>query len=127
MHSVWLRHAPHIVCIELPIVRETVLRGTPGRPHGLPGVRAPRSTIAEDCGRLVICFSFPKHHLRCKAGRENLYPEGFVAVTAAGAGHPQRAIDLGAFALLYKPFDGEELLETVDAAIKQTQKGKRHL
>jgi hypothetical protein len=35
-----------------------------------PGVRAPRSAIAEDCGRLVICFSFPKHHLGGEAGSE---------------------------------------------------------
>lgn len=31
----------------------------------------------------------------------------------------KRAIELGAFALLYKPFDGEELLEVVDSAIKK--------
>jgi FixJ family two-component response regulator len=30
----------------------------------------------------------------------------------------KRAMELGAVALLYKPFDGEELLEIVDAAIK---------
>jgi FixJ family two-component response regulator len=31
----------------------------------------------------------------------------------------KRAMDLGAVALLYKPFDGEELLEIVEAAIKK--------
>jgi FixJ family two-component response regulator len=31
----------------------------------------------------------------------------------------KRAMELGAFALLYKPFDGEELLEAVGAAIKK--------
>jgi GNAT superfamily N-acetyltransferase len=35
-----------------------------------PGVRAPRSAIAEDCGRLVNCFSFPKHHLGGEARSE---------------------------------------------------------
>ena len=41
----------------------------------LPGVRAPRSAIADDWGRLVICFSFPKHHLGGEARRENLHPK----------------------------------------------------
>jgi hypothetical protein len=37
-----------------------------------PGIRAPRPAIAEDCGRLVICFSFPKHHLGGEEGSEEL-------------------------------------------------------
>ena len=50
-----------------------VLRGTPGRPHSLPGCRrAPRSAIAEDCDRLLNCFSFPKHHLGGEARSERL-------------------------------------------------------
>jgi hypothetical protein len=40
-----------------------------------PGVRAPRSATAEDCGQLVICFSFPQHHLGGEVGSEELYPE----------------------------------------------------
>jgi FixJ family two-component response regulator len=32
----------------------------------------------------------------------------------------QRAFALGAFAFLYKPFDGEELLRTVEAALSQS-------
>jgi DNA-binding response OmpR family regulator len=39
----------------------------------------------------------------------------------------QRAIDLGAFAILYKPFDGEEFLETVGAATKQFPKDSNRL
>jgi hypothetical protein len=35
-----------------------------------PGVRAPRSATAEDCGQLVICFSFPQHHLGGEVGSE---------------------------------------------------------
>jgi hypothetical protein len=37
-----------------------------------PGVRAPRSAIAEGCGRLVNCFSLPKHHLKGGACSERL-------------------------------------------------------
>jgi len=33
----------------------------------------------------------------------------------------QRALNLGAFALIYKPFDGEELLDTVAAAMEQSK------
>jgi two-component system response regulator FixJ len=33
----------------------------------------------------------------------------------------RRALDGGAFAFLYKPFDGEELLVTVEAAFKSNQ------
>ena len=35
----------------------------------------------------------------------------------------RRALDGGAFAFLYKPFDGEELLGTVEAAFKSNQPG----
>jgi two-component system response regulator FixJ len=35
----------------------------------------------------------------------------------------RRALDGGAFAFLYKPFDGEELLGTVEAAFKSNQLG----
>ena len=35
----------------------------------------------------------------------------------------RRALDGGAFAFLYKPFDGEELLGTVEAAFKSDQPG----
>jgi FixJ family two-component response regulator len=38
----------------------------------------------------------------------------------------KRAIELGAFAVLYKPFDGEELLEVVDAAIKKYRSYQEH-
>ena len=64
---------PHIVCIELPIVRETGntrKRGTPGRPRGLPRCPRTEASLTEDYGQLVISFSVPKHHLGCKAGSE---------------------------------------------------------
>ena len=35
----------------------------------------------------------------------------------------RRALDGGAFAFLYKPFDGEELLGTVEAALNSNQLG----
>ena len=38
-----------------------------------PGVRAPRSATAEDCGQLAICFSFPKHLLGGEARSEDFY------------------------------------------------------
>jgi FixJ family two-component response regulator len=39
----------------------------------------------------------------------------------------QRALELGAFALLYKPFDGEELLDAVNAAIQRVENSSDRL
>ena len=44
-------------------------------PMAFPGVRGPMPAIAEDCGQPVICFSFPKHHLGCKARSAEPLPE----------------------------------------------------
>jgi hypothetical protein len=76
------RHCPYRIADRC---RETALRGTPGRPHGLPG--CPRSEVshAEDCGRLVICFSFPKHHLGGEAGSEE-FLSGITTTFATQAG-----------------------------------------
>jgi hypothetical protein len=57
-YSSGMRHI--LFSIEVPIVRETVFHGTPGRPDGFLDVRAQRPALAEDCGETGDLLQLPE-------------------------------------------------------------------